>query len=45
MIVSFTLSSSHSTLVKLGGDFNAALSRYGYTQSTSALYDDVKDVY
>jgi len=23
----------------IGGDFNAALSRYGYTQSTSALYD------
>jgi len=25
----------------IGGDFNAALSRYGYTQSTSALYDKV----
>jgi len=26
---------------KMGGDFNAALSRYGYAQSTSALYDKV----
>ena len=25
----------------MGGDFNAALSRYGYAQSTSALYDKV----
>ena len=25
----------------MGGDFNVALSRYGYTQSTSALYDKV----
>jgi len=25
----------------IGGDFNAALSRYGYAQSTSALYDKV----
>ena len=25
----------------MGGDFNAALSRYGYTQSTSALFDKV----
>jgi len=25
----------------MGGDFNAALSRYGYAQSTNALYDKV----
>jgi len=25
----------------MGGDFNAALSRYGYAQSTSALFDKV----
>ena len=25
----------------MGGDFNAALSRYGYAQSVSALYDKV----
>jgi len=25
----------------IGGDFNAALSRYGYVQSTSVLYDSV----
>jgi len=25
----------------MGGDFNTALSRYGYAQSTSALYDKV----
>jgi len=25
----------------MGGDFNAALSRYGYAQSTSALHDKV----
>jgi len=25
----------------MGGDFNAALSRYGYAQSTSALYEKV----
>jgi len=25
----------------IGGDFNAALSRYGYAQSTRALYDNV----
>ena len=26
----------------MGGDFNAALSRYGYAQTTSALYDNLK---
>ena len=26
---------------KMGGDFNVALSRYGYAQSTGALYDKV----
>ena len=26
----------------MGGDFNAALSRYGYAQATSALYDNLK---
>jgi len=29
----------------MGGDFNAALSRYGYAQSTSALYDKVDKLF
>jgi len=29
----------------MGGDFNAALSRYGYAQSASALYDKVDNFF
>ena len=29
----------------MGGNFTAALSRYGYAQSTSALFDNVDRVF